>query len=122
MLFDDLTALEDEQRRQTPNTVGHRAFRRYVHVTLDDKGLALKLRGKSLKVGRKGLARPTPRSPEIDKDRKLTLQDHGFEINVGYVEHCSHQAEILKATWGQIQHDVGVTSAYLPLQYGNVIR
>lgn len=122
MLLDDLTALEDEQRRQTPNAICHCAFRRYVHVALDDKGLALKLRGKSLKVGRKGLARPTPRSPEIDKDRKLTLQDHGFEIYVCHIEHCSHQTEILETTWGQIQHDVGVTSAYLPLQYGNVIR
>lgn len=121
MLFDYLPALEDKQGWQTPNAICHRAFRRHVHVALDNEGLVLKLRGKGLKVWRKGLTRPAPGRPEVDKHRKFAFQDYGLKIYVCYVEHCSHQAEILKTTGRQVQHDIRVAPAYLPLQYGNVI-
>ena len=82
-LTDQLTALEDEERRDAADAEAGRDLRVLVDVELGHLGLALVLVGELIDERSDLLARTTPRRREVDEDGDVGLEDQLVEVDVG---------------------------------------
>src|SRR5437870_2893859 len=81
--FDDLTALEQQERRNTANLKLERDVRILVDVQLADGDLARVVGRERVHGRRQPLAGPAPFGPEIDEHRPRRFQDAVVEVAVG---------------------------------------
>ena len=81
-----------------------------VDVALADAELALVVLGQRFDVGGDGAAGGAPGGPEVHEHRDLRVQDLGFEVGVGHLDHVlAGHADPLARPRGRVQ--VGVVGA-----------
>ena len=81
--FDDLAALEDENRRNAADAELRRGVRVLVHVELADRHLAVVVGRERVDRRRQPPARAAPLRPEVDEHGLVRL-DHGLlEVAIG---------------------------------------